>query len=99
MTSQSHVVPHQSIPGIFFKFDIEPILLTISEERGGLLALIVRIVNVVSGILVGGGWSYQLWEWARENFGPKTAKGGRRSGIGGGMLHGRKEDDEGDEDE
>ena len=95
MTSQSHLVGEQSIPGIFFKFDIEPILLTISERRGGFLALVVRVVNVVSGVLVGGGWLYQLVGWGRENFGLAS----RRSQAGEGMLHGRRGDaDEGDEE-
>ena len=60
-------------------------MLTIAEERGGFLALAVRIVNVVSGVLVGGGWCYQLVGWGREIF------AGRRGGRGGGegMLNGR----------
>ena len=78
------------VPGIFFKFDIEPILLTIREERTGFTALVVRIVNVVSGVLVGGGWCYQLLGWGREVF------SGRRRKKSEGMLHGNgsvEEDD------
>ncbi|KAI9813476.1 MAG: hypothetical protein M1827_004152 [Pycnora praestabilis] len=86
VTEQSHMVGEQSVPGIFFKFDIEPILLTVAEERGGLLALLVRIVNVVSGILVGGGWCYQLVDWAGEVWGK------RKRGKSEGMLHGRTVD-------
>ena len=84
VTSQSHMVGEQTIPGIFFKFDIEPILLTISEERGSLLTLVVRVVNVVSGVLVGGGWCYQLMGWAGEIWGWRGRK------VGGGVLHGRE---------
>ena len=76
-------MPDRSIPGIFFKFDIEPLLLTIREERGGFLALLVRVVNVVSGVLVGGGWSYQLVGWGREVLG-----GRKRTKSELGMLHG-----------
>ena len=82
VTSQSHSVPERAVPGIFFKFDIEPILLTIREERGGFIALVIRIVNVVSGVLVGGGWCYQLMGWARE------VLGGKKREKGQGMLHG-----------
>ena len=71
------------MPGIFFKFDIEPILLTIREERRGVMALLIRVVNMVSGVLVGGGWCYQLFGWGREILGR-----GRRSEPGMGMLHG-----------
>lgn len=54
---------------------------------------------MVSGVLVGGGWCYQLWEWAKENTG-RGSRGRSRSVVGEGMLHGRKEEeDEGDEGE
>jgi hypothetical protein len=92
VTTSSGPVPEHQIPGIFFKFDIEPILLTISETRGGVLALLVRIVNVVSGILVGGGWCYQLWDWGKENFSKEGNRRRARSTVGEGMLHGRKEE-------
>ena len=82
VTSQSHSVSDRSVPGIFFKFDIEPILLTIREERGGFMALLVRVVNVISGVLVGGGWCYQLTGWAKE------VAGGRRRRKSEGMIHG-----------
>ena len=87
-TSQSREVSTQIIPGIFFKYDIEPILLIVSERRGSFLALVVRLVNVVSGVLVGGGWIYQLTGWVGEVLG---RRGSRGMGGGGGMgvLHGR----------
>ena len=70
------------IPGIFFKFDIEPVQLTVLEERRGLGVAMVRIINVVSGVLVGGGWCYALSGWARG----MAAKGkGMRGSLGGGM--------------
>ncbi|MCJ1450552.1 hypothetical protein MMC28_000885 [Mycoblastus sanguinarius] len=94
VTSQSHTVPDRSVPGIFFKFDIEPILLTIREERGGFMALLVRVVNVVSGVLVGGGWCYQLLGWGREVLG-----GRKRSKSEMGMLHGGNGGIGGEEDE
>ena len=79
------------VPGIFFKFDIEPILLTIREERGGFIALLVRIVNVVSGVLVGGGWCYQLMSWARE------VAAGKRRRKSEGVIHGNEKMHEEDE--
>ncbi|KAI9662055.1 MAG: hypothetical protein M1829_006194 [Trizodia sp. TS-e1964] len=84
VTEQSRVVGERMIPGVFFKFDIEPILLSVTEERGGLLALLVRLVNVVSGVLVGGGWCYQLAGWAGDVWG---RRGGRKRGEG--VLGGR----------
>ncbi|KAK4998060.1 hypothetical protein LTR66_002642 [Elasticomyces elasticus] len=90
VTEQSHVVNEQGVPGIFVKFDIEPILLTIAEEWGGFLGLVVRLVNVVSGILVAGGWCYQISEWAKE----VLSRRGRRRGSSLGVLTGRRSTDE-----
>ena len=67
MTEQSHIVPENMVPGVFVKFDIEPILLTIAEEWSSVPALFIRLVNVVSGVLVAGGWLFQLTEWVRDS--------------------------------
>lgn len=84
VTSQSHAVNENYVPGIFVKFDIEPIMLTIAEEWGGFLALITKLVNVVSGVMVAGGWAWQLYEWGMEVYGRRSGR--RRSGSGMGML-------------
>jgi hypothetical protein len=76
VTSQSHKIPENRVPGIFFKYDIEPILLVVNEERGGVLALFVRLVNVVSGILVAGAWFMRLSDVFMEHYG-KSGVGGR----------------------
>lgn len=91
VTEQSHVVNERQVPGIFVKFDIEPILLTIAEDWGGLLTLIVRLVNVVSGVLVAGGWAFQIHEWANEVWGRRSR---RRADSYAGVLNGRKSMDE-----
>ncbi|KAG5292389.1 COPII-coated vesicle protein [Histoplasma ohiense] len=90
-TSQSLEVPDPQyhIPGIFFKYNIEPILLVVSEERGSLLALLVRLVNVLAGVVVAGGWLFQISTWAMENL-------KRRQGKSEGVLNGKVT---GDEDE
>lgn len=66
VTEQSHPVPENQVPGIFIKFDIEPILLTIAEEWSSIPKLFVRLVNVISGILVAGGWCFQLTEFIKD---------------------------------
>lgn len=81
VTSQSHDVPETYVPGVFVKFDIEPIMLTIAEEWGGVLALLVRLVNVVSGVMVAGGWAWQMFDWGMEVWGKKRS-GGRSGGMG-----------------
>lgn len=84
-TSQSREVSHQVIPGIFFKYDIEPILLIVSAQRAPFWGLILRLINVISGIVVGGGWMFQLTEWGSE----VLKKGRRRATMSEGVLHGR----------
>ena len=87
-TSQSREVASNTIPGIFFKYDIEPILLIVSASRSSFLALCVRLVNVVSGVLVGGGWVFQLGSWMGESGIVKLGRrglGSRRT-SGGGFL-------------
>lgn len=66
VTEQSHPVPENNVPGVFVKYDIEPIMLTIAEEWSSIPALLIRLVNVISGVLVAGGWAFQLNEWAKE---------------------------------
>ncbi|KAJ5115160.1 hypothetical protein NUU61_000919 [Penicillium alfredii] len=75
-TSQSGAIPETPfvIPGIFFKYNIEPILLLVSEERTGFLALLIRIINTISGVLVTGGWIYQMSSWAGEVWGKRKRR-------------------------
>lgn len=85
VTEQSREVAERlnQIPGIFLKYDIEPIMLMISEEWDSFPALFIRIVNIISGVLVAGGWCYQLSDWASE-----YRRAGRRRASTLGMLNG-----------
>lgn len=85
VTSQSHSVNENWIPGIFVKFDIEPITLTIAEESASFLGLLVRLVNVVSGVMVAGGWAWQMYDWGLEVYGRRgRGRGGSLGVLGGG---------------
>ncbi|KAG4419829.1 hypothetical protein IFR04_007048 [Cadophora malorum] len=83
VTEQSHMVGERSVPGIFFKYDIEPMLLTVEESRDSFLRFVVKIVNVVSGVLVAGHWGFTLTEWATSVWGK------RRRGRSDGVINGR----------
>ncbi|KAH9826163.1 ER-derived vesicles protein ERV41 [Teratosphaeria destructans] len=85
VTEQNHPVPENYVPGIFVKYDIEPIMLMIAEEWASLPSLGIRIVNVISGVLVAGGWAYQLSEWLKGILGRR-----RRGADAFGMLNGEK---------
>ena len=81
VTEQSKETNDRIIPGIFFKYDIEPILLNIVESRDSFFLFIIKVVNVISGALVAGHWGYRLSDWAVEVWGRR-----RRSGPSDGML-------------
>jgi len=85
VTEQSHEVGESQIPGVFVKYDIEPILLTVAEEWGGFLGMVVRCVNVIAGVLVAGGWIVSLLDWVGEGIGRR-----KRGRSASGLLHGEK---------
>lgn len=60
VTEHSRSVTHFMIPGIFFKFDIEPLSLTVTEYRTSFVQFVIRLVNVLGGVLVSGNWLYRL---------------------------------------
>lgn len=53
-----------------------------AEEWGGFFPLLVRLVNVISGVMVAGGWCWQMFDWGMEIYGRKQ----RGRGEGMGML-------------
>ena len=77
------MVGERNVPGVFFKYDIEPILLGIEESRDSFLRFVVKIVNVISGVLVTGHWGFTLSEWVVE------VVGRRRRARSEGVLNGR----------
>jgi hypothetical protein len=81
VTEQSKKINERAIPGIFFKYDIEPILLSVQESRDGILRFMIKLLNVVSGVMVAGHWGFTLSDWLKDVIGRK-----RRSGGGTGVL-------------
>ena len=87
VTEQSTIIGERQVPGIFFKYDIEPMLLTVEESRDSFLRFTVKVVNVVSGVLVAGHWGFTLTEWAT------MVLGKRRRKMSEGVLNGRAHED------
>jgi endoplasmic reticulum-Golgi intermediate compartment protein 2 len=83
VTEQSQEINERVIPGIFFKYDIEPILLNIVESRDSFFVFLIKIVNVLSGALVAGHWGFRLSDWFGEVMG-KRRRGGQSQGMLGG---------------
>ena len=82
VTEQSKEIDEKSIPGIFFKYDIEPILLSVEETRDSMLSFFVKVINILSGVLVAGHWGFTLSEWAREVMGRRRKQSGGEGFLG-----------------
>jgi hypothetical protein len=81
VTEQSGPIGDMNVPGIFFKYDIEPIMLTIEETRDSLVVFLFKVINIISGALVAGHWGFTLTEWAREVMGKRRRQGGGGHGV------------------
>ena len=71
VTEQEKDIGERTIPGIFVKYDIEPILLNVVETRDSFFVFLIKVVNILSGALVAGHWGFTLTEWAREVIGKR----------------------------
>ncbi len=80
VTESNQAIAETMIPGIFVKYEIEPILLNIVETRDSLFVFLIKAINVVSGVLVAGHWGYRLSDWLAE------VRGRRRRVQSEGML-------------
>lgn len=76
---------HFKIPGIFFKYDIEPLSLTIEERRTPIYKFLIRMVNIIGGVMVSGNWIYKLTLLTAEYFRKKS-----RALAGAGLVYGKE---------
>ncbi|CAG8731160.1 14733_t:CDS:1, partial [Acaulospora colombiana] len=53
-------VPHGTTPGIFFKYDIDPVALEIHQRTTSFTQFVVRIVGVIGGVWVCFGWGLKV---------------------------------------
>jgi len=52
VTEMSRTTEHgKGVPGIFFKFDIEPMALTVRERTSSVVQFLVRLAGILGGIL------------------------------------------------
>ncbi|KAK7055949.1 endoplasmic reticulum vesicle transporter-domain-containing protein, partial [Favolaschia claudopus] len=51
---------HTGTPGIFFKFDLDPMSLTIHQRTTGFIQLIIRCVGVIGGVFVCMGYALKV---------------------------------------
>ncbi|EWC46625.1 hypothetical protein DRE_04112 [Drechslerella stenobrocha 248] len=77
VTEQGRSMSPESVPGIFFKFDIEPIQLTITNSPASWVYFLIRLANVIGGVMVAGGWLYKISDGVLLSFLPSRRKGMR----------------------
>lgn len=60
MTDMARETEHgRGVPGLFFKFDIEPMSLKIEERTMGFIDFAIRLAGIVGGILVCSGYAWR----------------------------------------
>ncbi|KAK6461486.1 Erv41 protein [Scheffersomyces coipomensis] len=68
LTESHHVYPYDQqkkpmgIPGIFFRYDFEPIKLTISEKRIPFVQFVAKLGTILGGLLILAGYLYRLYD-------------------------------------
>ncbi|OIW23606.1 DUF1692-domain-containing protein [Coniochaeta ligniaria NRRL 30616] len=87
VTEQEKEIGERTIPGIFFKYDIEPMLLNIVETRDSFFVFLIKIVNILSGALVAGHWGFTMSEWLKEVIG-KRRRASSEGVLGAKGYHG-----------
>ncbi|KAH8925821.1 DUF1692-domain-containing protein [Atractiella rhizophila] len=61
VTDMSRKTTHgRGVPGIFFKYDIEPLMVEIRERTGTLSYLLIRLAGIVGGIVVCSDFGYRV---------------------------------------
>ncbi|KAI0090214.1 DUF1692-domain-containing protein [Irpex rosettiformis] len=67
VTHYTRTLSHgHGVPGIFFKFDLEPLSLTIHQRTTSLLQLFIRCVGVVGGVFVCMGYAVRIGSHAMD---------------------------------
>lgn len=80
------------IPGIYFKYDFEPIKLIITEKRLPFIQFVSRLATIIGGLLVLAGYVYRLYDkLLKILFGKRYANRDTEK-LRGGLLDSEKPD-------
>ncbi|KAL5485876.1 hypothetical protein ACEPAI_6919 [Sanghuangporus weigelae] len=61
VTHYTRVLEHdQGVPGIFFKFDLEPLHMTVHQRTTTFIQFLIRVVGVVGGVWCCAGWAFRI---------------------------------------
>ncbi|GAA5868897.1 hypothetical protein JCM16303_000298 [Sporobolomyces ruberrimus] len=75
VTDMDRTTEHgKGVPGIFFKYDIEPMSLTIRERTTSLVQFLVRLAGIVGGILVCSDYGFRTADFLIQGVLEKNAE-------------------------
>ncbi|GAA5862330.1 hypothetical protein JCM3774_002481 [Rhodotorula dairenensis] len=75
VTEMSRTTEHgRGVPGIFFKYDIEPVSLTVRERTTTLVQFLVRLAGIVGGIIVCSDFSFRTADFLLQAWAPGPPK-------------------------
>ncbi|GAA5973570.1 hypothetical protein JCM8115_005746 [Rhodotorula mucilaginosa] len=75
VTEMGRTTEHgRGVPGIFFKYDIEPVSLTIRERTTTLVQFLIRLAGIVGGILVCSDFGFRTADFLLQNLSPGVPK-------------------------
>ncbi|KAL5504002.1 hypothetical protein ACEPAH_8075 [Sanghuangporus vaninii] len=61
VTHYRRILEHdQGVPGIFFKFDLEPLHMTVHQRTTTFVQFLIRVVGVVGGVWCCAGWAFRI---------------------------------------
>ena len=91
VTDMSRQTEHgHGVPGIFFKYDLEPMALTISERTQKFVDFVIRLAGIVGGILVCTGYAWRVGHWlfrsSKRQLTGASSKGGVSRGEKTGLI-------------
>src|SRR5258706_15629486 len=53
-------IVHGGTPGIFFKFDLDPLAVEVNQRTTSFIQFIIRVIGVVGGVWVCFGWGLKV---------------------------------------
>ncbi|CAH2355308.1 ER-derived vesicles protein Erv41p [[Candida] railenensis] len=104
--TESHIVYPTShngnptgVPGIFFKYDFEPIKLKIIEKRIPFFQFVARLATILGGIMVLAGYAYRLYEKLLSILFGKKYVNRDTEKLSGGLLDSERKKKEGEKED
>lgn len=78
VTERSRPVEHHQgshgVPGVFFKYEMSPMVVEIVEKRKPLLQFLIRLIGIIGGIFATSGWLHVMIGLVSEFFAGRSSR-------------------------